>query len=251
MGMLDGRVVIVTGGAKGIGRAYCRALAEHGATVVVADLSDADATVDELVSLGAEAMQVRTDVSDVAQTEEMAATAVERYGRIDGLVNNAGFFMEAARVLMEDIAPDEWDQCFAVNVKGTWLCSRAVTPTMKAQGSGKIVNISSTTVNDGTLRFLHYVSSKSAIVGLTRAMARELGPYGIAVNTITPDYIPPQRGIRERAAPEVDVAIRARRAFSRTQVPEDLVGTLIYLMSPMSDFVTGQNIFVNGGSSFN
>lgn len=250
MGMLDGRVVIVTGGAKGIGRAYCRALAEHGATVVVADLSDADATVDELVSLGAEAMQVRTDVSDVAQTEEMAATAVERYGRIDGLVNNAGFFMEAARVLMEDIAPDEWDQCFAVNVKGTWLCSRAVTPTMKAQGSGKIVNISSTTVNDGTLRFLHYVSSKSAIVGLTRAMARELGPYGIAVNTITPDYIPHNEEYAS-ARPEVDVAIRARRAFSRTQVPEDLVGTLIYLMSPMSDFVTGQNIFVNGGSSFN
>lgn len=250
MGMLDGRVVIVTGGAKGIGRAYCRALAEHGATVVVADLSDADATVDELVSLGAEAMQVRTDVSDVAQTEEMAATAVERYGRIDGLVNNAGFFMEAARVLMEDIAPDEWDQCFAVNVKGTWLCSRAVAPTMKAQGSGKIVNISSTTVNDGTLRFLHYVSSKSAIVGLTRAMARELGPYGIAVNTITPDYIPHNEEYAS-ARPEVDVAIRARRAFSRTQVPEDLVGTLIYLMSPMSDFVTGQNIFVNGGSSFN
>lgn len=218
--------------------------------MVVADLSDAGETVDELVSLGAEAMQVRTDVSDVAQTEEMAATAVERYGRIDGLVNNAGFFMEAARVLMEDIAPDEWDQCFAVNVKGTWLCSRAVTPTMKAQGSGKIVNISSTTVNDGTLRFLHYVSSKSAIVGLTRAMARELGSYGIAVNTITPDYIPHNEEYAS-ARPEVDVAIRARRAFSRTQVPEDLVGTLIYLMSPMSDFVTGQNIFVNGGSSFN
>lgn len=250
MGMLDGRVVIVTGGAKGIGRAYCRALAEHGATVVIADLSDADDTVAEVVSLGGEAMQVHTDVSDVAQTEEMAATAVERYGRIDGLVNNAGFFMEAARVLMEDIAPDEWDQCFAVNVKGTWLCSRAVAPTMKEQGSGKIVNISSTTVNDGTLRFLHYVSSKSAIVGLTRAMARELGPHGIAVNTITPDYIPHNEEYAS-ARPEVDVAIRARRAFSRTQVPEDLLGTLIYLMSPMSDFVTGQNIWVNGGSSFN
>ena len=250
MGMLDGRVVIVTGGAKGIGRAYCRALAEHGAAVVVADLSDASETVHEVTSLGSEAMQLRVDVSDVAQTEEMAASTVATYGRIDGLVNNAGFFMEAARVLMEDVSPDEWDRCFAVNVKGTWLCSRAVTPTMKAQGSGKIVNISSTTVNDGTLRFLHYVSSKSAVVGLTRAMARELGPHGIAVNTITPDYIPHNEEYAS-ARPEIDVAIRARRAFARTQVPEDVVGTLIYLMSPMSDFVTGQNIFVNGGSSFN
>ncbi len=250
MGMLDGRVVIVTGGAKGIGRAYCRALAEHGATVVVADMSDAADTVDEVVSLGGEAMQLRVDVSDVTQTEDMATNTVEAYGRIDGLVNNAGFFMEAARVLMEDVSPDEWDRCFAVNVKGTWLCSRAVTPSMKAQGSGKIVNISSTTVNDGTLRFLHYVSSKSAVVGLTRAMARELGPHGIAVNTITPDYIPHNEEYAS-ARPEIDVAIRARRAFARTQVPEDVVGTLVYLMSPMSDFVTGQNIFVNGGSSFN
>lgn len=249
MGMLDGRVVIVTGGAKGIGRAYCRGLAEHGSTVVVADVSDGAETVEEVESLGGEAMQLQVDVSDVDQTEAMAAGTVERYGRIDGLVNNAGFFMEAARVLMEDISPDEWDRCFDVNVKGTWLCSRAVTPTMKAQGSGKIVNISSTTVNDGTLRFLHYVSSKSAIVGLTRAMARELGSHGIAVNTITPDYIPHNEEYAS-ARPEIDVAIRARRAFARTQVPEDLVGTLIYLMSPMSDFVTGQNIFVNGGSSF-
>lgn len=249
MGMLDGRVVIVTGGAKGIGRAYCRGLAEHGAKVVVADLSDAAETVDEVASLGGEAMALSVDVSDVAQTEKLAARTVEAYGRIDGLVNNAGFFTEAARVLMEDISPDEWDRCFAVNVKGTWLCSRAVTPTMRAQGSGKIVNISSTTVNDGTLRFLHYVSSKSAILGLTRAMARELGPDGIAVNTITPDYIPHNEEYAS-ARPEIDVAIRARRAFARTQVPEDLVGTLLYLMSPMSDFVTGQNIFVNGGSSF-
>ncbi len=250
MGMLDGRVVIVTGGAKGIGRAYCRGLAEHGATVVAADLSDAGETADEIMSLGGEAMALRVDVSDAAQTEEMAASAVATYGRIDGLVNNAAFYMAATRSLMEDVSPDEWDLCFAVNVKGTWLCSRAVAPTMKAQQSGKIVNIASMTVNDGTPRFLHYVSSKSAIWGLTRAMARELGPHGIAVNTLTPDYIPHDEQYSS-VQPEVDVAIRARRAFSRTQVPEDMVGTLIYLMSPLSDFVTGQNIWVNGGSGFN
>ena len=249
MGLLDGRVVIVTGGAKGIGQAYCRGLAAQGATTVVADLSDGTETVNELRSLGAEAMSLRVDVSDAAQTEAMAAATVEAYGRIDGLVNNAAFYMAATRALMEDLPPDEWDLCFRVNVKGTWLCSRAVSPTMKAQRSGRIVNIASMTVNDGTPGFLHYVSSKSAIWGLTRAMARELGEYGIAVNTITPDYIPHDEAYSS-GQPGVDMAIQARRAFKRSQVPEDMVGTLIYLMSPLSDFVTGQNIWVNGGSGF-
>ena len=157
--------------------------------------------------------------------------------------------MAATRAPMEDLSPDEWDLCFAVNVKGTWLCSRAVSATMKAQGSGKIVNIASMTVNDGTPGFLHYVSSKSAIWGLTRAMARELGGHGISVNTLTPDYIPHNEAYSS-VQPEVDTAIRSRRAFKRTQVPEDMVGTLIYLVSPLSDFVTGQNIWVNGGSGF-
>ena len=249
MGILDGRVIIVTGGAKGIGLAYCRGLAAEGATVVVADLSDGGEVVAELESAGAKAMSLRVDVSDVAQTEAMAAAAVEAYGRIDGLVNNAAFYMAATRAPMEDLPPDEWDLCFEVNVKGTWLCSRAVAPTMRAQGSGRIVNIASMTVNDGTPGFLHYVSSKSAIWGLTRAMARELGGSGIAVNTITPDYIPHDEAYSS-VQPEVDVAIQARRAFKRSQVPEDMVGTLIYLMSPLSDFVTGQNIWVNGGSGF-
>ena len=249
MGLLDGRVVIVTGGAKGIGRAYCRGLAAQGATTVVADLTDGSDVVEELESSGAEAMSVRVDVSDVAQTEAMAAAAVEAYGRIDGLVNNAAFYMAATRAPMEDLPPDEWDLCFAVNVRGTWLCSRAVTPAMKAQGNGRIVNIASMTVNDGTPNFLHYVSSKSAIWGLTRAMSRELGQFGIAVNTITPDYIPHDEAYSS-VQPGVDAAIQARRAFKRTQVPEDMVGTLIYLMSPLSDFVTGQNVWVNGGSGF-
>ena len=249
MGLLDGQVIIVTGGAKGIGSAYCRGVAAEGATVVVADLSDGSRIVDELTSSGAEAMALRTDVSDVAATEAMAAATVEAYGRIDGLVNNAAFYMAATRAPMEDLPPDEWDLCFAVNVKGSWLCSRAVSPTMRAQGSGKIVNIASMTVNDGTPNFLHYVSSKAAIWGLTRAMARELGGSGIAVNTLTPDYIPHDADYSSDQ-PEVDVAIQARRAFKRTQVPEDMVGTLVYLMSPLSGFVTGQNVWVNGGSGF-
>ena len=249
MGMLDGRVIIVTGGAKGIGLAYCRGLAAEGATIIVGDLRDGGEVVAELEDSGAEAMSLQVDVSDMAQTEAMAAAAVDAYGRIDGLVNNAAFYLAATRAPMWELAPEEWDLCFSVNVRGSWLCARAVVPAMRAQNGGRIVNIASMTVNDGTPNFLHYVSSKSAIWGLTRAMARELGEFGIAVNTITPDYIPHDDAYSS-VQPGVDMAIRARRAFKRTQVPEDMVGTLTYLMSPMSDFVTGQNIWVNGGSGF-
>ena len=250
MGILDGRVIIVTGGAKGIGLAYCRGLAAQGATVVVADLSDGSEVVAELESSGAEAMTLQVDVSDVAQTEAMASATVDAYGRIDGLVNNAAFYMAATRAPMEDLPPDEWDLCFAVNVKGTWLCSRAVSPTMKAQGSGRIVNIASMTVNDGTPGFLHYVSSKSAIWGLTRAMgpASSAGP-GSRSTPSRPTTYPTMRTTRATSPRWMQPSSPGGRS-SGTQVPEDMVGTLIYLMSPLSDFVTGQNIWVNGGSGF-
>ena len=247
--MLDGQVVIVTGGAGGIGSAYCRGLAAEGASLVVADLVDGAKVVAEAEELGARAISVRVDVSDVASTEAMAAAAVDAFGRIDALVNNAAFYLSVTQGPMEEISPDEWDLCFAVNVKGSWLCARAVAPTMRAQKSGKIVNIASMTVNDGTPGFLHYVASKAAIWGLTRSLARELGADGISVNTLTPDYIPHDEAYAAKQ-PHVDGLITARRAFKRTQVPQDMVGTLLYLVSPWSDFVTGQNIWVNGGSGF-
>ena len=249
MGMLDGQVVIVTGGAGGIGSAYCRGLAAEGAYLVVADLVDGSEIVAEAEDLGAKAISVRVDVSDVASTEAMAAATVDAFGRIDALVNNAAFYLSITQGPMEEISPDEWDLCFAVNVKGSWLCARAVAPTMRAQKSGKIVNIASMTVNDGTPGFLHYVASKAAIWGLTRSLARELGDDGISVNTLTPDYIPHDAEYAAKQ-PHVDGLITARRAFKRTQVPDDMVGTLLYLVSPWSDFVTGQNIWVNGGSGF-
>lgn len=250
MGMLDGQAVIVTGGAGGIGSAYCRGLAREGASLVVADLADGAGMAAEAEELGAAgAVSVHVDVSDPASTEAMAAAAHDRFGKIDALVNNAAFYLTATQGPMEDIPPDEWDRCFAVNVKGSWLCARAVSPYMRAQGSGKIVNIASMTVNDGTPGFLHYVASKAAVWGLTRSLARELGGDGIAVNTLTPDYIPHDAEYAARQ-PGVDGIITARRAFKRTQVPDDMVGTLLYLVSPWSDFVTGQNIWVNGGSGF-
>ncbi|MDE0289331.1 MAG: SDR family oxidoreductase [bacterium] len=249
MGMLDGQVVIVTGGAGGIGSAYCRGLAAEGAYLVVADLVDGSEMAAEAEELGAKAISVRVDVSDVASTEAMAAATVDAFGRIDALVNNAAFYLALTQGPMEEISPDEWDLCFEVNVKGSWLCARAVAPTMRAQKSGKIVNIASMTVNDGTPGFLHYVASKAAIWGLTRSLARELGDDGISVNTLTPDYIPHDAEYAAKQ-PHVDGLITARRAFKRTQVPDDMVGTLLYLVSPWSDFVTGQNIWVNGGSGF-
>ncbi|MDJ0924921.1 MAG: SDR family oxidoreductase [Acidimicrobiia bacterium] len=249
MGVFDGQTIIVTGGARGIGRAYCHGLAQEGASLVIADLNGADDVVAEVEEMGAEAVSVITDVSSPESTEAMAASALERFGRIDSLVNNAAFYTTATHAPMDELSPEEWDLCYAVNVKGSWLCARAVVPAMKAQGSGRIVNVASMTVNDGTPGFLHYVSSKAAIWGLTRAMARELGPHGIRVNTLTPDYIPHDQEYASQQ-PHVDDIIKGRRALQRTQVPEDMVGTLLYLLSPWSEFVTGQNIWVNGGSAF-
>jgi len=247
--MLDGQVVIVTGAAGGIGRAYCRGLAAEGAHLVVADLVDGSEVVAEAEEMGTKAIALKVDVSDGDSTEAMAAATVDAFGRIDALVNNAAFYITITQGPMEEIDPDEWDKCFEVNVKGSWLCAKAVAPTMRAQKSGKIVNIASMTVNDGTPGFLHYVASKAAIWGLTRSLARELGDDGIAVNTLTPDYIPHDQAYAAKQ-PHVDGLIAARRAFKRTQVPDDMVGTLLYLVSPWSDFVTGQNIWVNGGSGF-
>ena len=249
MGMLDGQVVIVTGAAGGIGRAYCRGLAAEGAHLVVADLVDGSEVVAEAEEMGTKAIALKVDVSDEDSTEAMAAATVDAFGRIDALVNNAALYITLTQGPMEEIDPDEWDKCFEVNVKGSWLCAKAVAPTMRAQKSGKIVNIASMTVNDGTPGFLHYVASKAAIWGLTRSLARELGDDGIAVNTLTPDYIPHDQAYAAKQ-PHVDGLIAARRAFKRTQVPDDMVGTLLYLVSPWSDFVTGQNIWVNGGSGF-
>jgi 3-oxoacyl-[acyl-carrier protein] reductase len=224
-------VVIVTGAAGGLGEVYCRALTDAGWTVVASDVDD-------------------TDVTDRAATERLAATTLETHGRIDALVNNAAFYSAIEKKPFEEIPDDEWNRVFDVNVRGAWLCTRAVAPTMKEQRRGKIVNVSSMTVPTAPPGFAHYIASKAAIVGLTRALARELGPYGICVNTLTPDYIAFDRDYDNRQ-PEMAPALAAQRAFAREQEPEDLVGTLLYLLGSGSDFVTGQNIWVNGGRAFN
>jgi NAD(P)-dependent dehydrogenase (short-subunit alcohol dehydrogenase family) len=248
MGALDGRVSIVTGGARGIGRAYCLGLAAEGSAVVVADLVDAVPVVEEIVATGGDALAVQVDVADPRSTVAMSEAAAERFGRIDVLVNNAAYFKQAKRGPFTDIGVEEWDRAFAVNVRGTWLCCRAVHPWMRRQGYGKIVNVSSNTPFKGVPGFLHYTASKSAIIGLTRSLAREVGGDGIAVNTVAPDFIPDEEMAMTRSA-EAEVIVK-QRCFQRTQTTEDMVGIVVFLAGPGSDFITGQSFLVNGGALF-
>ena len=234
-------VAIVTGAAGGLGRVYCRALAEAGYAVVAADLEPLDDP--------AAALAVQVDVTDRASTEALAAAALDRFGRIDALVNNAAYYTAIVKQPFEEITDEEWSRCFDVNVRGSWLCTRAVSPAMKGRGRGKVVNVSSMTVPTAPPGFAHYIASKAAIVGLTRALARELGPHGICVNTLTPDYIAFDRDYDNRQ-PGMAPALAAQRVLAREQTAEDMVGTLLYLLGPGSDFVTGQEVWVNGGRVF-
>ena len=236
---------IVTGGARGLGRVYCVALAGAGFDIVVADLLDTREAVEEVEAAGGRAIGCRTDISSAADNEALAAAAVDQFGTIDVLINNAAFFSQIVRGPFNEVSQDEWDRAFEINVRGCWLTCCAVHPHMKKQGSGKIINIASTTCFKGTVGFPHYVASKSAIIGLTRCLAQELGPDGITVNTVSPDLIP-DPSLRPSDAAS-DKFVVAARPLKRTQVPEDMVGTILYLADGGSDFVTGQNIVVNGG----
>ena len=239
---------IVTGGARGLGRAYCLALADAGFDIVVSDLLDTGETVAQVEAAGGRAVGVRADISSAADNDALAAAAADAFGTIDVLVNNAAYFSETTRGPFNEVSQHEWDRTFEVNVRGVWLTCCAVYPYMQKQGSGKIINIASNTCFKGTVGFPHYVASKSAIIGLTRCLATELGPDGITVNTVSPDLIP-NPSLRATDATS-DQFVVAGRAIKRTQVPEDMVGTILYLAGSGSDFVTGQNLVVNGGAYF-
>ena len=239
---------IVTGGARGLGRAYCLALSEAGFDIVVSDLLDTAETVAGIEAAGGRAIGVRADISSAADNDALAAAAAGAFGTIDVLVNNAAYFSETTRGSFNEVSQGEWDRTFEVNVRGVWLTCCAVYPYMKEQGSGKIINIASNTCFKGTVGFPHYVASKSAIIGLTRCLATELGPDGITVNTVSPDLIP-NPSLRPTDATS-DQFVVAGRALKRTQEPDDMVGTILYLAGRGSDFVTGQNLVVNGGAFF-
>ena len=246
---LKDKIIIVTGGGVGIGRAYATGLAKEGARVVVADIQEEEAkkVASEIKQGGGEALALPVDVTSAEKTQAMADKTLQKYGRIDVLVNNAGLYSAIKKKPFSEITAEEWDRVMAVNLKGLFLCVQAVYPAMKKQGKGKIINISSGTALGGTPFFLHYVTSKAGVIGFTRALARELGPDNICVNAITPGLTisgPQQEGV---LTPEQLQDRRRRRAFQRDQYPQDLVGTMIFLCSADSDFITGQTINVDGG----
>ncbi len=246
---LKDKVVIVTGGGVGIGRAYSFGLAKEGARIVVADIQEEEArkVASDIQREGGEAVAVPVDVVSVEKTRSMAEAALQRYGRIDVLVNNAALYSVIKKKPFSEISEEEWDRVMAVNLKGLFLCAKAVYPAMKKQGKGKIINISSGTALGGTPFYLHYVTSKAGVIGFTRALARELGPENIAVNAIIPGLTisgPQQEG---SLTPEQLADRRRRRCFQRDQYPQDLIGTVIFLSSEDSDFITGQTINVDGG----
>lgn len=249
MGRLQDKVVIVTGGARGIGAAFCKAVAAEGAVVVVSDISDGGQTVHDIEAAGGRAAFLRCDVASASSTADLVAKVVKRHGRIDALVNNAAIFANLKRQKFFEIDEAEWDQVMAVNVRGPFLLCKAVAPVMMRQKAGKIVNIASGTVFKGQTGITHYVASKGAIVALTRCLARELGDYNICVNAIAPGLTMSEGVV---ANPDMSGAGAGNtmntRAFKREQTPDDLTGTLVFLCSPDSDFMTGQTMVVDGGS---
>ena len=251
MARLTGKVAIVTGGAKGIGMHYSRALAAHGARVMIADIEDGGTLVSEIAKQhGSEvAASSMTDVSDETAVKALVTHTIERFGKIDILINNAALYAKLGPRNYDEWDVATWDRVMAINVRGPWLMVRHVAPQMIAQKSGKIVNIGSGTVYKGVPRMLPYVASKGAITAMTRSLSRELGQHGIAVNTLTPGFILSETGLENaKHVEEERMPVRNSRAFKRDAYPQDLIGALIFLVSSDSDFVTGQSLVVDGGS---
>ena len=247
---LKDRVAIITGGALGIGRVYARRLLQEGARVVIADIVDPTEAVRALDAHG-EVVGMQTDVASAEATRAMAEATVSRFGRIDVLVNNAAVFAVLQPKRLEAIPEEEWDRVMAVNVKGVWNCVKAVVPAMKAQRAGRIVNIASAIAPKGTAHLLHYVTSKGAVITMTRALARELGEFGIGVNALAPGLTFSETVLRNPLITGFQAeAVLRSRAFKREETPEDLEGALVFLASDDSAFMTGQTLVVDGGSIF-
>jgi 3-oxoacyl-[acyl-carrier protein] reductase len=241
---LKDRVAIVTGAARGLGRAFSVALAKEGAKIMAVDIADFSGTVEEIESFGGTAKGLRVDVSSEKETLKMAEETLGAFGRIDILVNNAAIIFGLLRKPFFEIDPDLWDKVMAVNVKGPWLCAKAVFPYMKEQRKGKIINLSSETFFTGSHGFAHYVASKGGVVGLTRALAVELGPHNITINAIAPGFTDTEASRSIADVTKYDVS---RTPLNRLQQPKDLLGALIFLASEDSDFITGQVLLVDGG----
>jgi 3-oxoacyl-[acyl-carrier protein] reductase len=244
---LEGKVAIVTGGARGLGKAFGLGMGEEGAKLVIADILDKEAqqTAEEIRAKGGGAISLKVDVTSEEDTLRMAEEALKQFGRIDILVNNAAMLFGITRKPFTEIPVAEWDKLMTVNLRGPFLCCRAVFPQMRKQGKGKIINIASGTAFTGSRHLIHYVTSKGGIISFTRALAAEVGECGICVNSIAPGFTDTEAARTITA--DITKYDLSPTSLGRLEQPEDLVGAAIFLSSDDSDFITGQTLVVDGG----
>jgi len=248
---LSNKVAVVTGGAMGIGYAICEHLAEEGARIVVADRANAGQAAEKLKSRGFDAIGVDADVSSEGDTENLAAAALEAYGTLDVLVNNAAIFSTIQQKPFEQLSVQDWRSILDVNVIGQFLCCRAVLPAFRKQGGGRIINISSGVAFKGNPNMLHYVATKGAVVSMTRAMATELGEDNVLINSVAPGFTLSEGVLKnpELAERSSKFSIKGR-ALRRDMLPNDVVGAVAFFAGPGSSFITGQTLVVDGGAYF-
>jgi 3-oxoacyl-[acyl-carrier protein] reductase len=245
---LDGQVAIVTGAARAIGRAIAETLAARGATVVSLDIASADDTVAGIEAAGGSALAITADVTDEQAVADAVAYVLEQYGRVDALVNNAGLFAGIERRPFWEIDLAEWEHVLGVNVRSVFLCSRAVAAPMRETGRGRIVNIASNVVTFGMPNLMHYVASKAAVIGITRSMASELGPSGIAVNAVAPGLVTTEITSQTVSA-EYRELVAKGQCLQVPILPSDIADAVTYLCGPTARMVTGQTLLVNGGAN--
>ncbi len=248
---IKNRVVMITGAGQGIGRTYAKEFAREGARVGIVEINEAagQAVAAEITAEGGKALAVSADVSDPASVAQAVGAIREAFGPVEILVNNASIFATLGRQPFDAIPLQEWERVLRVNVTGSWVASSAVVADMRAAGWGRIINVSSSTVPLGAPMFCHYVTSKSAVIGMTRAMAKELGPHGITVNCLLPGLTETEVDNQGRSDVMRQKAIEMQ-AVKRLGNPQDMVGTVMFLASPMSGFITGQSVLVDGGMAF-
>jgi NAD(P)-dependent dehydrogenase (short-subunit alcohol dehydrogenase family) len=239
--------VIITGGGGKLGKAYAMAFAKEGAKVSLPDIVSAEPVVKAIRDMGGTAITMTCDVTDEQSVKAMVDETAKQFGSVDVLVNNAAYFMNVKKSVFWEMAVDEFEKAMAVNVRGVWLCAKAAVPHMIKQRWGKIINVSSSVALSGNPNYIHYVGSKGAVIAMTRAMARELGDYNIGVNTIAPGFTVTEG---RHVDPQYERVRNEARCFKRTEVEGDLVGTVLFLASSESDFMTGQLLLVDGGGLF-
>ncbi len=246
------KVVIITGAARGLGQEYARQFARLGASVAVNDLRDCSETLKVIQQEGANGLAAKTDVTSAESTSEMANAVVEKFGRVDVLVNNAALYGSLTFAPFDRLEEQEWDAAMNVNVKGIWQCCKAVVPAMKKQNGGSIINISSLAATYGMPNGLHYTASKAAVIGATRGLARELGRYEIRVNAVAPNVVntdATDEVFQDKKDKVLEVTM-SQQAIRRPLETEDIVGAVLFLASDHSKLTTGQTIMVDGGTVF-